>query len=121
VGQAFFSKGRTFFRDHFLRDGPFFEISRGLKHRSGFHHIETMVLAAMLFQLLTIKLHAVMSRRTAFRGWLSIEKISDAFSIHLMRITPFVESWRFDPDPRHLRYERRKRVNYWQAITQSLA
>lgn len=97
------------------------QISRGLKHRSGFHHIETMVLAAMLFQLLTLKLHAVMSRRTAFRGWLSIEKVSDAFSIHLMRMTAFVESWRFDPDPRHLRYERRKRVNYWQAITQSLA
>jgi hypothetical protein len=97
------------------------QISRGLKHRSGFHHIETMVLAAMLFQLLAIKLHATLSRKPAFQGGLSIEKVSDLLSLHLMRITCSIESWRIDPDPRHLRYEIRKRVNHWQRITQSLA
>lgn len=97
------------------------QISRGLKHRSGFHHIETMVLAAMLFQLLAIRLHATLSRKPAFQGGLSIEKVGDVLSLHLMRITRSIETWRFDPDPRHLRYEIRKRANHWQAITQSLA
>lgn len=97
------------------------QLSRGLKHRSGFHHIETMVLAAMLFQLLAIKLHATLSRKAAFQGGLSIEKVSDVLSLHLMRVTRSIESWRFDPDPRHLRYEIRKRANHWQTITQSLA
>lgn len=97
------------------------QLSRGLKHKSGFHHIEAMVLAAMLYQLLSIKLHARLSTGKAFRGQISIEKLSDAFSIHLMRLTGRVESWLFAPDPRHMRYEKRNRTNHWQAITQSLA
>ena len=97
------------------------QLSRGLKHRSGHHHIEAMVLSAMLYQLLTIHLHAKLAGRSEFRGWLSIEKLSDAFSIHLMRITNGWNSWIFDPDPRHLKYEKRKRINHWQSITHSLA
>jgi hypothetical protein len=97
------------------------QLSRGLKHKSGHHHIEAMVMAAMLYQLLTIHLHAKLSHKEAFQGWLSIEKLSDAFSIHLMRITNGMDSWMFDPDPRHLRYEKRKRANHWQSMIQSLA
>jgi IS4 transposase len=63
------------------------QLSRGLKHKSGHHHVEVMVLAAMLYQLLTINLHSKMSCKPAFNGWLSIEKLSDAFFIHLMRLT----------------------------------
>lgn len=96
------------------------QLSSGLKHKSGHHHIEAMVLAAMLYQLLTIHLHAKLSHKEAFQGWLSIEKLSDAFSIHLMRITNGMDSWMFDPDPRHLRYEKRKRANHWQSMIQSL-
>ena len=97
------------------------QLSRGLMHRSGHHHIEAMVLSAMLYQLLTIHLHARLARRSEFRGWLSIEKLSDAFSIHLMRITTRLNGWIFDPDPRHLKYERRNRTNHWQSIIHSLA
>ena len=97
------------------------QLSRGLKHQSGHHHIEGMVLAAMLYQLLTIHLHARLSHREIFRGWLSMEKLTDAFSIHLMRLTNKVDSWIFDPDSRHLKYEKRNRINHWKSITQSLA
>jgi hypothetical protein len=97
------------------------QLSRGLKHKSGHHHIEAMVLAAMLYQLLVIHLHARLARRNEFCGWLSIEKLSDAFSIHLMRIADQINSWIFDPDPRHLKHERRKRLNHWQSIVHSLA
>ena len=96
------------------------QISRGLMHKSGHHHIEAMVLSAMLYQLLTIHLHATLARRVEFRGWLSIEKLSDAFSIHLMRMGGGIENSIFDPDPRHLNYERRNRPNHWQVITHSL-
>lgn len=97
------------------------QLSRGLMHRSGHHHIEAMVLSAMLYQLLTIHLHARLARRSEFRGWLSIEKLSDAFSIHLMRVTNLSDGMVFDSDPRHLKYEKRNRTNHWQSITHSLA
>ena len=96
------------------------QISRGLKHKSGYHHIEAMVLSAMLYQLLALKLHAMCVGKPEFRGCLSIEKICDAFSIHLMRLGSSQEFLPFDPDPRHLRYERRKRINHWQSIIHSL-
>lgn len=97
------------------------KISHGLRHRSGFHHIEAMVLAAMLYQLLTMRTHAVLAKRKAFAGWISIEKISDYLSIHLLGFSRHSSTAFPPPDPRHLRYERRKRTNHWQAITHSLA
>lgn len=97
------------------------QLSRGLKHKSGYHHIEAMVLAAMLFQILTIHLHAKLSGKKAFSGLISIEKLSDAFSIHLMGLSGKFDHWLFEPDPRHLIYESRNRTNHWQSIIQSLA
>lgn len=97
------------------------KLSHGLKHRSGFHHIEAMVLAAMLYHLLTLRVHASLARRKAFAGWISIEKISDFVSIHLLALSPTSSAVLPPPDPRHLRYERRNRVNHWQTITHSLA
>lgn len=97
------------------------KLSHGLKHRSGFHHIEAMVLAAMLYHLLTLRVHAALARRKAFAGWISIEKISDFVSIHLLALSRGSSAAMPPPDPRHLRYERRKRVNHWQTITHSLA
>ena len=39
------------------------QLSRGLRHKSGFYHIEAMVLAAMLFHLLTLHLQANLANR----------------------------------------------------------
>ena len=89
------------------------KLSRGLKHKNGFHHIEAMVLAAMLYQRLTNNVHTALSRKPEFLGWLSIEKTCDAISVHLMRLTIKPGTWVFDPDPRHLRSERRNRTNHW--------
>ena len=47
---------------------------------------------------------------------MSIEKLSDYFSIHLLSLNQFSENPFFTPDVRHLRYERRRRPNHWQAI-----
>ena len=97
------------------------KLSHGLRHRSGFHHIEAMVLAAMIYQLLTLRVHAVLARRKAFSGWISIEKTSDWISIQLLALNPSRDIGISRPDPRHLRYECRSRANHWQAITHSLA
>lgn len=97
------------------------KLSHGLRHRSGFHHIEAMVLAAMLYQLLTMRTYAVLAKRKAFAGWLSIEKISDWISIQILGHRTGSSISIPPPDPRHLRYERRSRTNHWQAITHSLA
>ena len=82
--------------------------------------LQAMVLAAMLYQLLTMRVHAVLARRKAFAGWISIEKISDFVSIHLLNLSPHSPTTLPQPDPRHLRFERRKRVNHWQTIIHSL-
>ncbi|MGD9744963.1 MAG: hypothetical protein AB7V57_01280, partial [Verrucomicrobiales bacterium] len=87
---------------------------------SWFHHLSAMVLAAMIFHLLTLHLHAHLANRQEYSGAISLEKISDVFSIHLMRITSAPETWRMNIDPRHLKYEKRKRPNHWESINYCL-
>lgn len=97
------------------------QIHRALTHKSDYFHLEALVLAAMIYQVLTLKLHQALCRRHGASGWLSIEKLSDRFSIYLLSLDRSYRNSRFDPDLRHLRYDRRKRPNHWQAITHSLA
>lgn len=79
-----------------------------------------MVLAAMIFHLLTLHLHAHLANRQEYSGAISLEKVSDAFSLHLMRITSAPETWRMNIDPRHLKYDKRKRPNHWELINYCL-
>ena len=96
------------------------QISRALTHKSDFFHLEALVLTALLYQLLTLKIHRDLCRKHGAEGWLSIEKICDCFSIFLLNVSQPHKGPPFDPDLRHLRYERRSRANHWQAIIQSL-
>lgn len=97
------------------------KLSQGLKHQSGYHHIEAMVLAAMIYQLVSMKAHAALAKRREFQGWLSIEKVSDWLSIQWLTLCRERPSFEMPPDPRHLKYEKRTRTNHWQAMTYSLA
>lgn len=96
------------------------QISRALTHKSDFFHLEALVLTALLYQLLTMKIHRNLCRKHGSGGWLSIEKTCDSFSIYLLNVSHPHKGPPFDPDLRHLRYERRRRANHWQAIVQSL-
>ena len=96
------------------------QISRALTHKSDYFHLEALVLSALLYQMLTMRIHRDLCRKHGTAGWLSIEKTCDCFSIYLLNVCQPHNSPPFDPDPRHLRYERRSRVNHWQAIVQSL-
>ena len=96
------------------------QISRALTHKSDFFHLEALVLTALLYQLLTMRIHRDLSRKHGSGGWLSIEKTCDFFSIYLLNSGHPAKATSFDPDLRHLRYEKRSRANHWQAIIQSL-
>jgi hypothetical protein len=94
------------------------QLSRGLRHKSSFHHIEAMVLAAMIFQLLTMKAQQILGGGDHTR--VSPEKTSDALSIFIMQMSSNSLTWDFKADPRHLRYETRKRPNLCKQITYCL-
>lgn len=96
------------------------QISRALTHKSDFFHLEALVLSAILYQLLTLRVHGDLCRKHGGSGWLSIEKTCDYFSIYLLNASDPAKVPPFDPDLRHLRYEKRRRANHWQAIVQSL-
>ncbi len=96
------------------------QIHRALTHKSDYFHLEALVLAAMIYQVLTLKLHNDLCRKHGAGGWMSIEKISDFFSIYLLSLDRFEELRVFAPDLRHLRYERRRRANHWQSIIHCL-
>lgn len=96
------------------------QISRALTHKSDFFHIEALVLTALIYQVLTLRLHRHLCRKHGARGWLSIEKTCDQFSIYLLSLCGLADPPPFAPDLRHLRYGKRSRTNHWQTITHSL-
>ena len=91
-----------------------------LTHKSDHFHLEALVLTALLYQLLTMKIHRDLCRKHGSKGWLSIEKTCDFFSIYLLNVSHQAKAPPFDPDLRHLRYEKRNRANHWEAIIHSL-
>lgn len=107
-------------------------ISLGLKHKAGKHQIEALVLASMIFQLMTLELHAQIQREVSHNikkydadssnpMLVSLEKLCDAFAHYLLLLDGQSINRRFAPDLRHLIHDRRKRLTLWQSITQSLA
>lgn len=96
------------------------QIQRALTYKSDHFHLEALVLASMIYHVLTLRLHQKLCRKHGSPAWLSIEKLSDHFSIYLLSLGRNHSLSRFEPDLRHLRYERRRRPNHWQAIAHSL-
>jgi hypothetical protein len=106
-----------------------------LNHKSDPFHIEALVLAAMIFQLLTLDLHAKL-RGKALREVAnekrkqvirrkdripSIEKIADAFAAHLQTVTSTSCLPPFRADPRHLDHDQRRRATLWSLMVQCLS
>lgn len=105
-----------------------------LNHKSDPFHIEALVLAAMIFQLLTLDLHAKLrgqalrevynSKRTqiiAAKDRIpSIEKVADAYAAYLQMIASTQSIPSFKADPRHLNHDRRQRVTLWAAMVHCL-
>ena len=79
-----------------------------------------MVLAAMIFQLLTLRIHADFRHRMTKAQPPSIEKLSDAYAAFLLSLSHTNLTVHFEPDPRHLTHDSRKRTTLWDAIIHSL-
>ncbi len=95
-------------------------VHQSLGHKTNPFHIEAMVLAAMIFQLLTLRIHADFRHRMTKSQPPSIEKLSDAYAAFLLSLTQETRSDPFEPDPRHLIHDSRKRTTLWHAIIHSL-
>lgn len=95
-------------------------VHQSLNHKTNPFHIEAMVMAAMIFQLLTLRIHADFRHRMKRGQPPSIEKLSDAFAAHLLGLNRETLTSHFAPDPRHLTHDRRKRITQWDAIIHCL-
>lgn len=91
-----------------------------LNHRTGRHHIEALVYAAMIFQLLGLREHAVMRGRMGKGRQPSLEKVSNAYAAYLNTLCATNLHVRFKPDPRHLYHDLRKRITLWESLTYCL-
>ena len=96
-------------------------LHHAINHRSSFFHLEAMLMALMIRTVLVHDLQARLRRTVSGRIEISIEKLSDAFSVYLTRQhrEPALRPFQFDP--RHIRTEKRKRLSLYAATAQSLA
>jgi len=84
-------------------------MKKALGRSSSVHHMTALALTSMIHQILTM--HARARLRTRMKaGELSAENLSKVLSQWMLRATHFEECWRFDPDIRHVRKDRRKRI-----------
>lgn len=85
-------------------------MTKALGRRSSVHHMTALALTSMIHQILTM--HARAKLRTRMKpGELSAENLSKVLSQWLLQATRFEECCRFDPDIRHIRKDRRKRIS----------
>lgn len=82
------------------------KVEAALNRITNRYHLEAILLSAMIFQVLTVKLVQMIGhhhRRSIF----SIEKVADWLACHLLSISSLTEG--LSHDPRHLSHDKRKR------------
>ena len=92
-------------------------LHRGLNQKSNYHHLKTMLLALMIKTVLTMNLEMRMRRSLGKLSEISIEKLSDAFSIYLTQLQGERTESPVIFDPRHVKKEKRKRLSLYAAMT----
>lgn len=83
-------------------------LTKALKRKSNEHHIQALVLAAMIAHQLGMQIATLMSKNID-RFRISFEKLYDTFAQHILNIKSFVELRDFNPDKRHITRNKRKR------------
>lgn len=91
-------------------------IGLSLNHKTDPYHIEALVLAAMIFQLLSLREHAQIRTQFPPGNLPSLEKLTDAYANYLLTLNRANLSTPFYPDPRHLYHDRRTRSTLWESI-----
>ena len=84
------------------------DMTGALNRRSNTHHIHAIVLSAMIAHQLGMKMaHAIGAGID--RSRLSYEKLYEIFAGYIIRARDFHELAHFDPDPRHIKRDKRNR------------
>ena len=82
-------------------------LGKALKRRSNEDHFQVLILAGMIYQVMSLAMIALM-RVIIDNRRISYEKLFDNFSEWIMKSKSLGELWDFDPDPRHVVMESRK-------------
>lgn len=83
-------------------------LDKALNRKSGDHHMQALVLAAMIAHQLGMKI-AQRIGGVVGRDRLSYEKLYDLLAVHLVKSTDLAEVAAFNPDPRHITRDKRAR------------
>lgn len=94
------------------------QLERAVSHRTNLHHLQALVLGSAIYATLLRIADSFFSRAIGGRET-SLERLSDAFASLLTRLTPTPNRLLFEPDPRHICREKRKRVSM-RALTRQL-
>ena len=71
------------------------------------HHIQALVLAAMIAHQLGMKMATIMMKQVG-RSRLSFEKLYDNLAQELLKLQSLTDFIDFAPDPRHITRDKRK-------------
>lgn len=82
-------------------------LDKALNRRSNEDHFQVLMLAGMIYQVLSLSMVSLMRKLTSKKR-LSLEKLFDYFSAHLSKCRSLNELWSDLPDPRHVTMESRK-------------
>jgi hypothetical protein len=81
-----------------------------LARKSNPVHLQALMLASMLLLILTMKISSLL-QETYRRVHISIEKIADNLASYILGITSIWNLADYDPDPRHVKFDRRSRLS----------
>ena len=82
-------------------------LTKALKRKSNEHHIQALVLAAMITHQLGMKMATIMMKQVG-RSRLSFEKLYDNLAQELLKLQSLTDFIDFAPDPRHITRDKRK-------------
>jgi len=98
-------------------------LEKTFRHKADHYQMEALLLAAMIYQVLTLKIHSELRRhiiKTKALVEISYEKLCDALANHLTHLTKQTRELHFKPDLRHLSHDKRKRPTLYAMGVQSL-
>lgn len=83
-------------------------LGKALNRKSGEHHMQALVLAGMIAHQLGMRIARRIGDEVG-RASLSYEKLYDLLATHMVKSRGLAEVFAFDPDPRHVKRDKRAR------------
>ena len=83
-------------------------LEKALNRESNEEHFQVLLLAGMIYQVMSLSMIALMRAVVPKVKSMSYEKLFDCFSEWIIECKNLDEIWKFAPDPRHVTTESRK-------------